>query len=78
MSSCYKAGSHPALPLSDTTVAQKVVAVHHSQLIQEKLYGALAPSFFWTFTLQKAQSKRVALIEETQKQVLTLPGPARA
>lgn len=58
MPSCHKAGCHPAFPLSYTTVAEEVIAVHHSQLIQEELDGALAPSLLWTLTLQRAQHEQ--------------------
>lgn len=56
MSSCHEARRHPAFPLSHTAVAEEVVAVHHSQLIQEELYGALAPSLLWTLTLERTHT----------------------
>lgn len=56
MSSCHKAGCHAAFPLSYTTVPEEVVAVHHSQLVQEELDGALTPSLLWTLTLQHTHS----------------------
>lgn len=57
MSSGHKAGRHPAFPLSHSTVAEEVVAVHHGQLVQEELDGALTPPFLWTLTLQRAQQE---------------------
>lgn len=51
MSPGHQAGRHAALPLSDTAVAQEVVAVHHGQLVKEELYGAFAPSLLRTLTL---------------------------
>lgn len=62
MSSCHEAGRHPAFPLSHTAVAEEVVAVHHSQLIQEELYGALAPSLLWTLTLEHTHNVRSELL----------------
>lgn len=53
MSASHQAGGHPTFSLSDPTVAQKVVAVHHGQLAQEELDGALAPSFLWTLALRE-------------------------
>lgn len=52
MSSCHKAGCHAAFPLSHAAVAEEIIAVHHGQLIQEELYGALTPSLLRTLTLQ--------------------------
>lgn len=52
MSPGHEARSHPAFPLSHATVAEEVIAVHHCQLVQEELYGALAPSLLRTLTLQ--------------------------
>lgn len=59
MSSCHKAGCHPAFPLPYAAVAEEVIAVHHSQLAEEELYGALAPSLLRTLTLQRTQRERV-------------------
>jgi len=56
MSSGHEAGGHPALPLSDATVAEEVVAVHHSQLTQEELDGALTPALLWTLALQRTHT----------------------
>lgn len=55
MSASHQAGGHPAFSLSDPTVTQKVVAVHHGQLAQEELDGALAPSFLWTLALRERE-----------------------
>lgn len=56
MSSCDKAGRHTAFPLPDSTVAEEIITVHHSQLIKKELYGAFTPPFLWTFTLQRAHT----------------------
>lgn len=56
MSPCHQAGCHPTFPLSYSTVAKEVIAVHHSQLVQEELYGALAPSLLWTLALRRTQT----------------------
>lgn len=59
MSSRHEAGRHPALPLSHAAVAEEVIAVHHGQLIQEELDGALSPAVLWTLPLQTHATRKL-------------------
>lgn len=82
MPSCHEAGRHPAFPLSDSTITEEVVAVHHSQLVQEELYGALAPPFLGTLPLQRTQHQKRTCLNcgdmRKQEKMLTVPVPVSA
>lgn len=56
IASCHQAGCHTSFPLAHATVAEEVVAVHHGQLTEEELDGALAPAFLRTLALQGGQT----------------------
>lgn len=51
IASCHQAGCHASFPLAHAAVAEEVVAVHHGQLAEEELDGALAPAFLGTLAL---------------------------
>lgn len=63
MSPRHQAGRHPAFPLSHPAVAEEVVAVHHGQLAEEELDGALAPALLRTLALrEKAGDSAVSAV----------------
>lgn len=79
VSASHQAGGHPTFSLSHPAVTQEVVAVHHGQLAQEELDGALAPSLLWTLALGEDQDTRQVSVSfggGRQDTGTLLPAPA--
>lgn len=52
----HQAGCHAPFPLAHTAVAKEVVAVHHGQLAEEELNGALTPALLGTLPLHGGET----------------------
>lgn len=52
----HQAGCHAPFPLAHTAVAKEVVAVHHGQLAEKELDGALAPALLGTLPLHGGET----------------------
>lgn len=52
----HQAGCHTPFPLAHTAVAKEVVAVHHGQLAEKELDGALAPALLGTLALHGGET----------------------
>ena len=52
MTTSHKGTANPGLPLTDSTVAREIVAIHHCQLTDTQLNGLLLPTLLRDLSLQ--------------------------